>query len=455
MNPEEPLIVSISGVRGIVGGSLDAASVLRFCQSLAATLEPGPITLSADSRPSGRWLTRLASSAFESCGRTVIDLGVIPTPTTGVAVQRLGASGGLHVTASHNPAPYNGLKLFGPDGRVLPAGPAGKVRDAFISDRRFRSAAWNGGGQVRTCDKAQEWHAEAVLEAARQDGLLEPVQARGFRVLVDGNGGAGGPLAWLLLERLGVEVVPWQCEPDGHFAHPPEPTGDNLASLGPIVRNARVDLAFVLDPDADRLALLDAEGQFPSEEYTLALAADGLLARRPGPLVINLSTSRLSEWVAKARGCPCIRTPVGEAHVVDGMLAHQAVLGGEGNGGVMDPRVGWVRDPFVGMALILGGLALSGNTLRQAISSFPKLTIIKDKTPLVRKNLPAWMDALKNKWPGWLKDERDGLRLECDAGWIQVRASNTEPIARIIAESANIDNAPAWIREAVALMPPG
>ena len=254
---------------------------------------------------------------------------------------------------------------------------------------------------------------------------------------------------------LGVEVVPWQCEPDGHFAHPPEPTGDNLASLGPIVRNARVDLAFVLDPDADRLALLDAEGQFPSEEYTLALAADGLLARRPGPLVINLSTSRLSEWVAKARGCPCIRTPVGEAHVVDGMLAHQAVLGGEGNGGVMDSRVGWVRDPFVGMALILGGLALSGNTLRQAISSFPKLTIIKDKTPLVRKNLPAWMDALKNKWPGWLKDERDGLRLECDAGWIQVRASNTEPIARIIAESANIDNAPAWIREAVALMPPG
>ncbi len=449
----EPLIVSISGVRGIVGESLDASVALRFSQALAANLAPGPVTLSADSRPSGRWIRRVASAVLESAGREVIELGIIPTPTVGVAVRRLRAAGGLHVTASHNPAPYNGLKLFGPDGRVLPNGPAGRIRDAYLGTEKFQPARWDGCGSVRSCEEAVRWHADAVLDAARQDGILEPIRRAGFKVLVDGNGGAGGPLALLLLGELGVEAVAWHCEPDGNFVHPPEPTGGNLASLGPIVRQAGVDLAFVLDPDADRLALLDSGGNFPSEEYTLAIAADGILARRPGPLVINLSTSRLSEMAAKARGCACIRTPVGEAHVVDGMIAHHAVLGGEGNGGVMDPRVGWVRDPFVGMTLVLGSLALSGRKLHEAIGALPPQFIVKDKTALVREKLPAWLAALKKHWPGWAVDERDGLRLECPAGWIQVRASNTEPIARIIAESTVEAEATGWIREAVALMP--
>ena len=449
----EALIVSISGVRGIVGESLDANAALRFSQALAANLEPGAVTVSGDSRPSGRWLMRLASAALESAGREVIDLGIVPTPTVGVAVRRLVAAGGLHVTASHNPSPYNGLKLFGPDGRVLPAGPAGRVRDAYLGDTRFLPASWDRCGKVRSCHEALDWHVEAVVEAARQDGILNPIRQAGFRVLVDGNGGAGGPLALKLLGELGVETVPWHCEADGDFVHPPEPTGDNLSSMASVVRGAGVDLGFVLDPDADRLAILDGEGNFPGEEYTLALAADGILARRPGPLVINLSTSRLSEMVAQSRGCACIRTPVGEAHVVDGMIAHRAVLGGEGNGGVMDPRVGWVRDPFVGMALVLGSLALSGKKLREAIDALPKQVILKDKTPLVRENLPAWLAALKRNWPDWTADERDGLRLESAAGWIQVRASNTEPIARIIAESEQETDARRWIGQAVSLMP--
>jgi len=449
----EPLIVSISGVRGIVGESLDASAALRFAQALAATLEPGAVTLSADSRPSGRWLMRLASAVLESAGREVIELGVIPTPTVGVAVRHLGAAGGLHVTASHNPAPYNGLKLFGPDGRVLPAGPAGRIRDAYLGTEKFLPARWDCCGRVRSCGEATQWHAEAVLQAAAADGILEPIRQAKFRVLVDGNGGAGGPLALQLLRELGVEAIGWQCEPDGNFVHPPEPTAENLESLRPVVREARVDLAFVLDPDADRLALMDSDGRFPSEEYTLALAADGILSRRPGPLVINLSTSRLSESVAKARGCACVRTPVGEAHVVDGMIANQAILGGEGNGGVMDPRVGWVRDPFVGMTLVLGSLALSGRRLQEAIAALPPQVIIKDKTPLQKEKLPGWLAALKGHWPTWAADERDGLRLECAEGWIQVRASNTEPIARIIAESSSGEEARGWIREAIGLMP--
>jgi phosphomannomutase len=266
----------------------------------------------------------------------------------------------------------------------------------------------------------------------------EAIRARGFRVLLDANGGAGGPLASMLLEALGCAVVAVGAEPDGHFRHPPEPIPAHLAGIGPLVPQSRADVGFVLDPDADRLALVDEAGRCLSEELTLALAVRQRLRRARGPVVINLSTSRAVEDLAEEAGVPCHRSAVGEANVVARMRSEEALIGGEGNGGVIDPRVGWVRDPFVGMALVLGLLAEEGRPLSEAAACLPEYHIVKEKVDVDRAAVPRLLERLEADWPHPASaDRRDGLRLGGPWGWVQVRPSNTEPIVRVIAEAAD------------------
>lgn len=434
------LIVSVSGVRGIVGDGLTPEIAARFAAAFGADLGGGQVLLSRDSRPHGVDMRAGAIRGLAAAGCVAIDAGILPTPTAGLAVKALGLAGGLQITASHNPAPWNGLKMFGPDGAVLPAAEGEKVR------ARFEATAAATQTSAATLPPQRDplaLHTERVLAAVD----AAKIRAGSFAVLLDANGGAGGPLGRKLLEALGVTVTPIACETDGVFRHEPEPTPTHLPTIAAEARQRKMP-AFCLDPDADRLALIDETGACLSEELTLALAVQFRLGQQVGPVVVNMSTSRAIEDICKAHGAPFFRTAVGEANVVAGMREHDALVGGEGNGGVIDPRIGWVRDPFIGMAMILDAMAVSGRTLAQLAADLPRYVIVKDKLTLPPERLPAVLADLERQWPEAAVDRRDGLRLDWPDRWLHVRGSNTEPIVRIIAEAPSEAGAMALIDQA-------
>ena len=430
MTQENTLIVSVSGIRGKIGQGLGPEVATAFATALGTHTSAGPIVVSRDGRPSGSMLHHAVLAGLLSAGCNVHDVGVAPTPTCGLAVQRLRAAGAVQITASHNPAPWNGLKLFGPGGMVLTAEEGKRVQGVF-EQRQFRQVRWNELGTVTPCVQAGEWHRDRILE------LIDPerVRVRRFRVFLDANGGAGGPLGRKLLESLGCTVVCRGCDADGRFLHEPEPVADNLRDVYPLVPQNNADLGLVLDPDADRLAIIDERGQYIGEEMTLALATRYRLRRDRGPVVINMSTSRVVEDIAKELGCPCARAAVGEANVAERMREIKAVFGGEGNGGVIDPRVGYVRDPFIGMALILSSLAEENKRLSQIVAALPAYHIVKDKYTADRAGLPDLFRRLEERWPDARRNHLDGLRLDWNDRWVHVRPSNTEPIVRVIAEA--------------------
>jgi phosphomannomutase len=430
MNREQGLIVSVSGIRGIVGEGLTPAAALAFAQALASHSGGGRMVVSRDSRPSGIMLRHAVLAGLTAAGCEVYDIGVAPTPTVGVAVRQLHAVGGIQITASHNPAPWNGLKLFGPDGRVLSAGEGHNVQMRFERGT-VRHVSWDAVGAVRDYRDAEELHCRRILE--RIEGSR--IRAAGLRVFLDANGGAGGPLGCRLLQALQVETTCYGCEADGVFRHEPEPTADNLRDLGPLVVAHQADIGFALDPDADRLALIDETGRYIGEELTLALAVWFRLRHERGPVVINMSTSRISEDIAAKYGCACYRAAVGEANVADKMLEVGAILGGEGNGGVLDPRLGLVRDPFIGMGLVLNLMAETGRKLSELVAELPVYHIVKDKYAVAREYLPKLYDSLTQHWPDAAVDRLDGLRLDWPDRWLHIRPSNTEPIVRVIAEA--------------------
>lgn len=440
-------IVSVSGIRGIVGQTLLPDRVCQFAASLGTFLRGGRVVLSRDSRPSGQMLRSASIAGLTSVGCTVEDIGIAPTPTVGIAVRQLGAAGALQITASHNPAPWNGLKMFGPDGAVLSADRGRQVQQIY-ENGTFRYASWNGIGGSRVPPDVLEVHAQMACDSAG----AASTHAAGLRVLLDANGGAGGPLGSMLLRQMGCEVVEIACEPDGVFVHEAEPIPAHLADIGPQVVRSEAAIGFVLDPDADRLALIDENGQCVSEEVTLALCVKFRLSRQVGPVVINMSTSRVVEDLAKDAGAECIRTAVGEANVVAGMRAHQAVIGGEGNGGVIDPRVGWVRDPFVGMAMILTLMAEEGRPLSELVAALPPYSMLKTKFEVSRDRLGQAMEAIEKRWPGAKANKIDGLRLDWPDRWVHVRPSNTEPVVRVIAESPTAAETKQLCDEAAACL---
>jgi phosphomannomutase len=451
MAQQSELIVSVSGIRGIVGQGLTPEAATAFAAALATSTGGGRILLSRDGRPSGDMLRHAALAGLLAAGCEVHDLGVAATPTVGFAVRRLEARGGIQITASHNPAEWNGLKLFGPDGAILTAA-AGKNIKTIFDAPSFRRVAWNEMGTLTECRQADDWHRERVLELVD----VPKIHARKLRAFLDANGGAGGPLGRGLLESFQCRPVCLGCDADGHFAHEPEPVEMNLRDVCPQVAASGCDVGFVLDPDSDRLALIDETGRYVGEELTLALAVFQRL-RRAGaeeraPVVINMSTSRLVEDVAARFGVPCYRSAVGEANVGEKMRVVGALIGGEGNGGVIDPRVGFVRDPFIGMGLVLNLLADTGKRLSEAIADLPTYNIVKDKYRVDLGRLPALFAALERRWPETKANRLDGLRLDWPDRWIHVRTSNTEPIVRVIAEAPRADEATRLCKEVGALL---
>lgn len=439
------LIISVSGLRGIVGESLTPDVAIRYAIAFAAGLPAGPVVLARDGRPTGRMLTDLVRGALNAAGRDVIDADIAATPTLGVLVRRYRAAGGIQVSASHNPAEYNGMKLFSAAGQVLTASAGQPIIARFRSD----TPNWvphHKVGTLQSCDDTMTDHLG--LLAGIVD--VERVRACEFAVVLDANHGAGGILGRRLLEYLGCQVVLLGGEPTGRFAHRPEPTAENLADVAPLVPRHHAVVGFCQDPDADRLALIDETGRYIGEEYTLALCLDHVLRQRPGPVVTNCATSRMAADLAKRYGVPYYRSAVGEANVVAEMQLRAAAFGGEGNGGPIDPRVGFVRDSFVGMALLLDALAERQVRLSEWVARIPRYSIRKTTVPLERERIPEALAALQRRFSDAIPDSLDGLRLDWPDQWLLVRASNTEPLVRLIVEAPTAQDAERLCEEASA-----
>lgn len=429
-------IASISGLRGVVGDGLDPAAVVEFAAAYAAGCEAGPIVVGHDGRPTAPVFLHAVLAGVTAAGRDALLAGAASTPTMGVLVRDLGAAGGVQVSASHNPPEYNGLKFFQPAGMVL--GPAaGRAVLGRLERREFAWAPWNGLGRVREIADPDAGHLRRVLE------VVEPsrIRARTYPVVLDACHGAGGRMGAALLAALGCRPIVLGEVPDGRYDHPPEPTEANLSALAAIIPAVGAAVGFAQDPDADRLAIIDERGHYIGEELTLALAVRHRLAQQSGPVVMNLSTSRAAEAVAESFGCPVHRTPVGEIHVVERMRAEGAAIGGEGNGGVIDPRVGFVRDSFVGMALVLDLMAETGEPLSKLVDALPAFAMVKEKYPLGGSPVGDAFGRICGAHPDARADLRDGLRLDWPDRWAHVRASNTEPIVRVIAEAPDLAGA--------------
>ncbi len=424
------LIITVSGLRGIVGETLTPDVAGRYARAFSAELPAGPIVLSQDSRPSGRILRDAIRAHLNASGRETIDIGIAATPTVGVFLRTVRAAGAIQVSASHNPPPYNGMKLFGGDGAVLDAARGEQVKQRYDSDH----AAWVPFDQLggsRSVADPHECHLEKVL--AQVDAAK--IAARRFRVLLDSNHGAGSLLGRRLLEALGCDVTILGESPDGLFAHTPEPTAENLSSVGTHVRETGAVIGFCQDPDADRLALIDAAGNYLGEEMTLALCLQHVLKTRQGPIVINCATSRMAVDIARQHGQQCHLAAVGEANVVGVMRNEAAVFGGEGNGGPIDPEVGYVRDSFVGMALVLAAMAEQNQSIAELAAQIPQYAIVKQMTPWSGGSLEDSFTKLEHYFSAARPNRMDGLRLDWPDRWLLVRPSNTEPIIRLIAEA--------------------
>jgi phosphomannomutase len=423
-------IISVSGLRGVVGESLSPETAVRFVGAFVSLTPPGPIVVTRDGRSSGPMLMEAVRAAILAAGRDCLDGGVAATPTTGILVREHGAAGGVQISASHNPPPYNGLKLFSSAGRVIPAAEGKQVIEKY----RANDIAWvsyDRLGKVETLHDTTLAHLKKVLATVD----VPRIRHANFHVLLDANHGSGSVLGRRLLNELGCTVHVLGGMPDGNFAHPPEPTAENLAEvLADVVRHGCA-VGFCQDPDADRLALIDETGRYIGEEYTPALCAEHVLRSTIGPVVTNCSTSRMTEDIAARHDATFTRSAVGEANVCDEMIARRAVFGGEGNGGVIDPRVGYVRDSYAGMALVLDAMAASKLPLSALVAQLPKYEIVKTKITLAAGKLEPALAALKQHFADATLDTLDGLRLDWPGKWLLVRASNTEPIVRAIAEA--------------------
>ena len=448
---EAPLIVSISGIRGLVGQSLTDEVVARFAAAFGTTLDSdATVIIARDTRPSGAGFAKVAAAALAQTGCRVIDLGKCSTPGAKLLITELDAQGAIVITASHNPQPWNGLKLVRSDGIFLNAEQGQRVEALFHSGE-FRQA---DGGSIATLDPAEvkKRHLDKILAHIDADAIR---QAR-FKVAVDPCNGAGALLAPDLLAALGAEATLINAEPDGEFAHEPEPVPANLVQLGAAVRDNNCAIGFAIDPDADRVTLVGANGEAVGEDLTLALAVQAVTARNPGPVVTTLSSSQAISDAATRNGCPVHLTAVGEVNVVEKMVEENAAIGGEGNGGVILTQIDPGRDAAAGLALVLEAMATTGQSLAELVAALPTYAIDKRKITCTPAELEAALAALLDRYPdAYVHPVCDGSKLylsgQLECPWIHLRASNTEPIVRVIAESESAEEAARLCDEVEAL----
>jgi phosphomannomutase len=445
------LMVSVSGVRGRVGESLTPDVAARFAAALGAYLQGtaggmATVILARDSRTSGPMLARAVCAALEGVGCRVVDVGLVPTPTALLAIRHHEAAGGVVVTASHNPVEWNALKLASGQAMFLDAEEAAAMR-AYL-DRPIPWKGWDGVGTLESDPDAARRHIDRILALPYLD--VPALRRRRFTVALDCVRGAGAVTLPLLLEELGCRVHGINMEPDGRFPRPPEPVAENLGDLEALVRETGSDIGLATDPDGDRLSLVDENGRAMGEDYTLALAARLVLRHHPGPVVTNLSTSRVVEDVATAAGVPFHRAAVGEINVARRMQRERAVIGGEGNGGVILPEVQLTRDAHAAAALTLQLLLETARGPGDLVADAPRYSIVKASVPRPAGALEGAYKRLEDELAVEASDRQDGLWLAWPAErkWLHFRPSGTEPIVRMIAEAPDARDARALVASA-------
>lgn len=444
----EQLIISVSGMRGIVGENLTASVATDYgCafgtfleESCAGRKERLSVCVGRDSRPSGQKLLSAVAEGLCAVGIDVIDLRVVTTPCVGIMLRELGCAGGVVVTASHNPGQYNGIKLLLSNGVAPPSDAAEQIKQYFF-DKHFGLVNSSDCGKVTSNEQSDTIHIAKVLAIVDRGEIA----AKKFKVVLDSVNGAGGRVTKKMLAELGCEVSAINDEPSGLFAHGPEPTAENLRGLCEIVKTEGAEIGFAQDPDADRLAIVDENGHYIGEEYSLALAAKYIFSKKTGKAATNLSTSRMIDDVAEKAGGQVIRTAVGEANVAAAMLEHDCIIGGEGNGGVIDLRVGLVRDSLVGIALVLQLMAETGKTVSQLVGEIGGYYMSKDKFAADKSQAEQILDLAKKMFTGAKLDITDGCRFDFEDGWLHLRASNTEPVMRVIVEAKDRRTAEKYV----------
>src|SRR5437867_5032811 len=461
----DTLMVGVSGVRGIVGKDLTEEIVARWARAFGTWMrengkgetgkgERGSVVVGRDARTSGPAFAAAVTAGLTSVGCDVIDVGLVPTPTVQLAVEHHHAGGGIAITASHNPIEWNALKFVGPDGIFLDGAEGTRVAELAAKPARY---GMRDAGCVTTDPGAVERHLDAVLRLSAID--VEGIRKRKFTVALDAVRGAGGPPMRDLLERLGCEVAGINLETDGRFPRAPEPVPEDLGGLSTLVKHAGAALGIAVDPDVDRLAIVDENGTAIGEDYTLAFAVRAVLGgmRDAGSgmrrvVVCNLSTSLVVEDAARECGAEVVRTPVGEVHVARAILRLAAVIGGEGNGGVMYPALHAGRDAPVAAALLLALLARDGKRMSELVAAAPRYAIVKAKVERGagsrEQRLERVYGELRRRFPDARADTQDGLRLAWRDRWLHVRPSNTEPIIRLIAEAPTSATARDLVDEA-------
>lgn len=451
------LIKSISGIRGTIGGKpgdgLSPLDIVKFTAAFGSwivdTTGNKKIVIGRDARISGEMVNNLVVGTLQGLGITVIDAGLSTTPTVEMLVPAQNAGGGIILTASHNPKQWNALKLLNAKGEFINAAAGAEVLNRAEAGNFTFAEVDALGGHILYPDALNE-HIQAVCALPLVD--VGAIRKRGFKIAVDAVNSSGGIAIPALLKALGVDVVyPLYCEPNGQFPHNPEPLPEHLTAIAALVVDKKADLGIVVDPDVDRLALINEDGSMFGEEYTLVAVADYILQHTPGNTVSNLSSTRALLDITEKYGYQYFASAVGEVNVVEKMKAEKAVIGGEGNGGIIYPALHYGRDALVGIALLLSYLAKKGGSLSELRASYPNYVISKNKIELqAGQDVDALLEKMKQRYADQKINDVDGVRIDFPGEWVHFRKSNTEPIIRIYAESKSAENADALAGRMIA-----
>lgn len=443
-NQFKGLMEGVSGVRGVIGGGLTPTIACRYAAAYGMMIGGGEVVVGLDGRPSGSMIYNAVTAGLQSVGCHVLNIGVAPTPTIQVVIMNRRSRGGVAITASHNPQEWNALKFFATSSLFLDEKEGSELR-GILQEDDFSFVSWDRLGVESEYEHAIEDHIKAILKIPYLN--LAAVRRQDFTIAIDCVNGAGSLIFPEMLNELGCTVVKINCEPSGIFPRGAEPLPENLTELSSLVVESDADLGIAVDPDSDRLAILDEKGQPLGEEYSLVIAADFILRHKKGPIVANVSTTRALDDIAARYGVELHRTKVGEVHVAKKMASLGAVIGGEGNGGVILPEVHLGRDAPVGAALALQYLTELGEPMSEAASNLPRYSIAKDKVELKGLDGKQVVNRIKDCIQGADIDLTDGVKFIYPRSWVQVRPSNTEPIIRIFAEAPQKETAEQMCRE--------
>jgi len=449
----KPIIMTLSGTRGIIGENFHPQIALQTGMAFGQFVKKGTVIVGGDTRTSHDMIKNAVISGLLSVGIDCVDIGRVPTPTVQQLIRHYKAQGGIVITASHNPVIWNGIKLMDSTGSFLDSMAYGEFSSLY-EGQSYMISSWDRVGRLTQEPHALDIHIDRILSILDP----EPIRKARLKALVDPNNGTGGIADPLLFKRLNVEYELLNEEPHGWFTHNPEPLEQNVSVLIQKMKAGNYDIGFAQDADADRLIIIDEKGRFIGEDYSLAFCVDYILSQEfasKKKVVVNLSTSSVLEWIGKKHHADIFYTKIGESYVTQEIKSQQAHVGGEGNGGVIFPKVGWGRDSLVGMTVALSYLAQSQKSVSQIVGNYPQLTMIREKMELSsQEEIPRILENVEKSFSHGKVNKMDGVKIVFSDSWAHVRPSNTEPIIRIFIEAPTREAANALMDQVKSVLVP-